>query len=123
MIQKLIIVVCLSLVSFALDLDESDKQKHFAISSILAIGTNQYLYHKTDLSTNERIGYSLLLSNIPGVLKELHDDKKSNNKFDIEDIKANFLGSILGVVLSESFSSFYFDISKNTQNLSFHYKF
>ena len=123
MIKKLFVLTCFSLSIQAVDLSESDKQKHFTLSSLIGIGTNQYLYHNTNLSTKKRIGYTILLSNIPGVIKELNDDRESNNKFDKEDIKANLLGSLLGVGLSESFSYIYFDISNKQQYLSFNYRF
>jgi uncharacterized protein YfiM (DUF2279 family) len=122
-IKKLFLLTFFCISIQAVDLSESDKQKHFTLSSLIAIGTNQYLYHNTNLSTQKRIGYTILLSNIPGVVKELHDDRKPNNKFDKEDIQANFLGSLLGVALSESFSYFYFDVSNKKQYLSFKYKF
>lgn len=123
MIKKLFVLLLFAIGVQALDLNEPDKQKHFTLSSVIAIGTNQYLYHNTNLNRNTRIWYTILLSNIPGVLKEIKDDTEPNNKFDQEDIKANLLGSILGVALSESFSYVYFDISKKRQYLGFNYRF
>jgi len=122
-IQKFFVFFTLSTYILGVDLHENDKQKHFAISSMFAITSNQYLYHNTKLSFTKRVGYSMLLANIPGLAKEFSDSTQKNNKFDTQDIQANLLGSLLGVGLSEGFNSLYLDIKKKKKYIAWRVSF
>lgn len=123
MIQKLFVFFTLATYILGVDLHENDKQKHFAISSMFAITSNQYLYHNTKFSFIKRVGYSIFLANIPGLAKEFSDSTQKNNKFDTQDIQANLLGSLLGVGLSEGFNSLYLDIKKKKKYIAWRVSF
>ena len=108
MLKLLLIFFTVILFSFKitfagnLDFSQTDKQKHFFFSSIFSIGFNKYLYiNQITPNKENRIIETIFYSNIPGFIKEILDHQEKNNKFDTEDLKANFLGTIAGTYLSE----------------------
>jgi hypothetical protein len=100
-VSRLIITVMLFAIpatSFAFN--EYDKIWHFSISSLFGAASETYLHYNTKLETPERIVYSTFLGIVPGVFKELYDDRQKNNSFDWGDMAANTGGALVGALLS-----------------------
>ncbi|OPY71319.1 MAG: lipoprotein [Syntrophorhabdus sp. PtaU1.Bin050] len=84
--------------SFAFN--EYDKIWHFSISSVFGAASETYLHYNTKLETPERIAYSTFLGIVPGVFKELYDDRQKNKSFDWGDMAANTGGALVGALIS-----------------------
>ncbi|OPY74149.1 MAG: lipoprotein [Syntrophorhabdus sp. PtaU1.Bin002] len=84
--------------SFAFN--EYDKIWHFSISSVFGAASETYLHYNTKLETPERIVYSTFLGIVPGVFKELYDDRQKNKSFDWGDMAANTGGALVGALIS-----------------------
>ena len=82
---------------------DDDKKQHFGISMALG-AASEFGLRQLDIATEHRWGRIALATGIgmvPGVLKELADDRKDNNKFDKNDLLADALGSFAGALLSD----------------------
>lgn len=82
---------------------DDDKKQHFGISMALG-AVSEFGLRQLDIATGHRWGRIALATGIgvvPGVLKELADDRKDNNKFDKNDLLADALGSFAGALLSD----------------------
>ncbi|WP_257264320.1 hypothetical protein [Endozoicomonas sp. ONNA2] len=82
---------------------DDDKKQHFGISMALG-AASEFGLRQLDIATEHRWGRIALATGIgmvPGVLKELADDRKENNKFDKNDLLADALGSFAGALLSD----------------------
>ena len=83
---------------------KNDKQKHLALSTMFAIGTETILeaYNKHSIDESNRlngvelISYSTLIALVPGVIKESMDDNKENNEWSNADIAYDFVGALIG---------------------------
>jgi putative lipoprotein len=84
--------------SFAFN--EYDKIWHFSVSSAFGAASETYLHYNTKLGTPERIVYSTFLGIVPGIFKELYDDRQKDNSFDWGDMAANAGGALVGALLS-----------------------
>lgn len=80
--------------------NEYDKVLHFGISGIFGAATESYLHYQTQLQTPERIAYATLIGIVPGILKELYDDRQRDNSFDWGDMAANAGGALTGAIIS-----------------------
>ncbi len=103
--MKKIILIFFTSFIFALNLNQSDKQKHFlatAFTAVLSdkIYTNYYKnrYH-TFPSKIKRYLISISSGIFAGFLKEMYDKTQKNDNFDHKDFQADILGSILGSIL------------------------
>lgn len=105
---------------FAID---SDKQKHFGVSFAFGTATGIYMdrnYEENSYTTNLIIGTSIAM--IPGVLKEVYDDRQDDNDFDEADLAYDFAGSLAGNILGNYLSENLFVDVKN-KKLSYNIKF
>lgn len=84
--------------SFAFN--EYDKIWHFSISGVFGAASETCLRYNSKLETPERIVYSTFLGIVPGVFKELYDDRQKNNSFDWGDMAANTGGALVGALIS-----------------------
>ena len=74
----------------------SNSAKHYGFSAVFGF-TSETLIHKnfTSLNDIERVSYATILGSTPGLIKELTDDKFSN-----EDMAFNIAGALTGALLS-----------------------
>ena len=75
---------------------DSNSAKHYGFSAVFGF-TSETLIHKnfTSLNDIERVSYATILGSTPGLIKELTDDKFSN-----EDMAFNIAGALTGALLS-----------------------
>jgi hypothetical protein len=75
---------------------DSNSVKHYGFSAIFGF-TSETIIHKnfTSLNDIEKISYATILGSTPGLIKELTDDKFSN-----EDMAFNVAGALTGALLS-----------------------
>lgn len=102
---------------------ESDKKKHLGVSFALGTATGMYMeynYRENSYTKNLIIGTSITM--IPGVLKELSDDREKDNSFDEADIAYDFVGSLAGNILGNFISKNLFVDVKN-KKISYNIKF
>lgn len=80
----------------SLNAADSNSIKHYGFSAIFGFASETFI-HKNyiHLDDIEKISYSTILGSTPGLLKELTDDKFSN-----EDMAFNIVGALTGAVLS-----------------------
>ena len=89
---KVILVFLFMTSVHSLNFNELDKQTH--IATTYAISTTSFLLlRKVGYSNKESMIYSFIFTNILGLAREYFGNK------DKEDIKANLLGSTLGVTI------------------------
>ena len=112
MLKKIILVLIFVSFSFAkieilgINYSQKDKKLHTTASFILAttsdaIFTKYYKYQYNKEPTKfQRFTVSFLTSFSIGILKELHDKNQENNHFDNKDLKADFIGSLIGSLCS-----------------------
>ncbi|MCX5812832.1 MAG: hypothetical protein NT178_09855 [Proteobacteria bacterium] len=101
LMSRLLIAVMLFAVpasSFAFN--EYDKIWHFSISGVFGAASETYLHYNTKLETPQRIACSTFLGIVPGIFKELYDDRQKNNSFDWGDMAANAGGALVGALIS-----------------------
>ena len=80
--------------------NEYDKVWHFSVSAVFGAASETYLHYNTKLETPPRIVYSTFLGIVPGIFKELYDDRQKNNQFDWGDMAANTGGAFVGALIS-----------------------
>ena len=75
---------------------DSNSVKHYGFSAIFGF-TSETIIHKnfTSLNDIEKVSYATLLGSTPGLIKELTDDKFSN-----EDMAFNVAGALTGALIS-----------------------
>lgn len=107
--------VLFSLVGMNLLAEDTNSAKHFGISAALGFGS-ELVIHKnfSSLSDFEKITYGTILGSTPGLIKELNDDKFSNEDLAF-DIVGAFTGAVLSNYLNNNTSIF---ISHNNENES-----
>jgi hypothetical protein len=122
--KTIISIILLLSTQSSIDLNQLDKKRHMTVTSLIAFSINKYIYIEKDMKKIDRISSTLILANIPGVIKEIEDDKEKNNKFDKNDLVANLLGSIIGTSISEySNIPFLLELSKERQKINFIFNF
>lgn len=94
LIKTLIAISILSTIS--LNAADSNSIKHFGFSAIFGL-TSETILHKNyqQFDDIETISYATVIGSLPGLAKELTDDKFSN-----EDMVFNVLGALSGAVFS-----------------------
>lgn len=96
-----ITVVLLSVVPFSLcAFNEYDKVLHFSVSGVFGAASETYLHYNTKIETPKRIVFSTFLGIVPGIFKELYDDRQKDNSFDWGDMAANTGGALVGALIS-----------------------
>ena len=75
--------------------EDSNSAKHFGISALFGFGS-ELIIHKnfTNLSNFEKISYATIIGSTPGLIKELNDDKFSN-----EDLAFDIAGALTGALI------------------------
>lgn len=86
----ILITFLFSINSFALDI-EQDKQKHIMATFTIS-GAMYSMMRSNDASIGRSIAVGLVTANVIGLMKEYSDDF-----VDPHDIRANAIGSLLGV--------------------------
>ena len=91
--------IILSLGVFALTIlnaGDSNSAKHYGFSAVFGF-TSETIIHKnfSQLGDIEKVSYATILGSTPGLIKELTDDKFSN-----EDMAFNVAGALTGALLS-----------------------
>jgi len=76
-----------------------DKFLHFSVSASIVLSTQYTLVEKLDYNNDNAIYYSVLVSGINGMLKEMWDSKQPNGFISKKDILVNIAGIIFGVII------------------------
>jgi len=74
-----------------------DKFLHFSVSASIVLSTQYTLVEKLDYKNDDAIYFSMLVSGINGILKEMWDRRQPNGFISKKDILANIAGIIFGV--------------------------
>jgi len=82
--------------TISLNAADSNSIKHFGFSAIFGLSSETVLHKNyTQFDDIEKISYATVIGSLPGLAKELTDDKFSN-----EDMVFNVLGALSGAVFS-----------------------
>ena len=94
-VNKIVLATCILGIVGA-NAADSNSAKHYGFSAVFGF-TSETLIHKnfTSLNDIERVSYATILGSTPGLIKELTDDKFSN-----EDMAFNIAGALTGALLS-----------------------
>jgi len=93
-IKKLATITILSALS--LNAADSNSIKHFGFSAMFGLASETILHKNyTQFDDIEKISYATAIGSLPGLAKELTDNKFSN-----EDMVFNVLGALSGAVFS-----------------------
>mgnify|MGYP006359023119 FL=1 len=94
-LKKIVLATCILGIVGA-NAADSNSAKHYGFSAVFGF-TSETLIHKNFSSLNdiERVSYATILGSTPGLIKELTDDKFSN-----EDMAFNIAGALTGALLS-----------------------
>jgi len=76
-----------------------DKFLHFSVSASIVLSTQYTLVEKLDYKNDDAIYFSMLVSGINGILKEMWDSKQPNGFISKKDVVANITGIIFGVFI------------------------
>ena len=76
-----------------------DKFLHFSVSASIVLSTQYTLVEKLDYKNDDAIYFSMLVSGVNGMLKEIWDSKQPNGFISKKDIVANIAGIIFGVFI------------------------
>ena len=75
--------------------EEEDKQKHFAVTSVIGFASSNIAYHYGYTKVESFwVGVAVAMS--AGVGKELYDSRSGGSGFDMEDLGADALGATFG---------------------------
>jgi len=75
---------------------DSNSAKHYGISAVFGFASETIIHKNfTELNDFEKISYATVIGTLPGLAKEINDDKFSN-----EDLAFDALGALTGAVLS-----------------------
>ena len=93
---KKIVLVLSTLGLLSLNAADSNSIKHYGLSAVFGF-VSETIIHKNfvQLDDIEKISYATVIGTIPGLVKELNDDKFSN-----EDLAFDVLGALSGAVFS-----------------------
>ena len=76
-----------------------DKFLHFSVSASIVLSTQYTFEQKMNYKTQDAIFFSVFISSISGIFKEVWDKRKPNGFFSKRDIVANIAGIALGVFI------------------------
>ena len=77
--------------------EESDKQKHFAVSAAIGFASSNVAhYYGLDNHYSFWVGLGAVF--IVGLGKELYDSRNGGSGFDMRDMTANMLGGTVGSI-------------------------
>lgn len=100
-------------------LAQSDKRKHFWISTIFGATSETFLYYETGLKIPKSIFIGTVIGTLPGIAKELIDSSKEDNYFDNNDLSADIIGAFTGVLFSAIFRNNILMINKDDKQIKF----
>jgi len=104
--------------------NEYDKVLHFGVSGVFGAASETILHYNTNLNVPQRIASSTFLGIIPGIFKELYDDRQKDNSFDWGDMAANTGGAFVGAVISNYVNDkIQVSIDNNVKGAKVSYKF
>ena len=79
-----------------LNAGDSNSVNHYGFSAVFGFASETIIHKNfTQLGDIEKVSYATILGSTPGLIKELTDDKFSN-----EDMAFNFAGALTGALLS-----------------------
>ena len=76
-----------------------DKFLHFSVSASIVLSTQYTLVEKLEYKNNEAIYFSVLVSGINGILKELWDSRQPKGFISKKDMLADLAGVFFGVFI------------------------
>ena len=76
-----------------------DKFLHFSVSASIVLSTQYTFEQKMNYKTQDAIFFSVFISSISGIFKEVWDKRRPNGFFSKRDIVANIAGIALGVFI------------------------
>ena len=76
-----------------------DKFLHFSVSASIVLSTQYTFEQKMNYKTPDAIFFSVFISSISGIFKEVWDKRRPNGFFSKRDIVANIAGIALGVFI------------------------
>lgn len=80
----------------SLNAADSNSAKHYGLSAVFGFASETVIHKNfTQLSNFEKISYATIVGSTPGLIKEINDDKFSN-----EDLAFDIFGALSGAVLS-----------------------
>ena len=80
---------------------QKDKQLHIFVS-ILIYTFIVYILNIFIKNEIQILCYAVLFTLLIGIIKELYDESKENNKFDFYDIVADIVGINIGIIITVS---------------------
>ena len=79
-----------------LNAGDSNSVKHYGFSAVFGFASETIIHKNfTQLGDIEKVSYATILGSTPGLIKELTDDKFSN-----EDMAFNVAGALTGALIS-----------------------
>ena len=100
MIRYIATILLVVFLSAKISSASDDKTLHFGLSAVFGAGSETCLYHQTELKPAKRIFLSTILGSIPGLIKEIADSTKEDNRFSKSDITADITGAFTGAAIS-----------------------
>lgn len=82
-----------------------DKVQHFTFSLLWVLSAQYVAVNKIGLTETEAAPISVGSGAALGLLKEVRDGKKRNNRFSVRDLIANGVGLLCGYAVINGFSS------------------
>ena len=76
-----------------------DKFLHFSVSASIVLSTQYAFEQKMNYKTQDAMYFSVFISSVSGIFKELWDKRQSNGFFSKRDIVANIAGIAIGVFI------------------------
>ena len=110
---KIMVIITMLLMvqnALAVDLGQSDKQKHIAVSTAISSTIKSYTGNNS---------YAFVGCLATGAMKEVYDSTQDNNRFDEEDMLANLIGCGVGLPIGTLGNKVLF----NGQSLKFTWRF
>ena len=86
----------------SLNAADSNSAKHYGLSAVFGFASETVIHKNfAQLSDLEKISYATIVGSTPGLIKEMNDDKFSN-----EDLAFDIFGALSGAVLSNYLLNF-----------------
>ena len=93
--RKVLAIILLTSCLNANFFEEEDKQKHFAVTSVIGFTSSNIAYHY-GYTKKESFWIGFGSAMIVGLGKELYDNRSGGTGFDIADLGADALGATFG---------------------------